>query len=192
MGAIFLSASVPVPGRGDYYKTATPFLIQYAVRELVIAVIRECRIIWGGHPAITPMVWAVCRDMGVDARDRVTLYQSRYFEGRFPAENKEFASIVLVEAVLNDRDASLQRMREEMLSCEDLNAAVFIGGMDGVEIEFDLFRHFHPDAKVLPVPSTGGAARQLAERIGNFSEQTMQDVDYARLFRSEFSACCGE
>lgn len=189
MGVIFLSASVPDPGRGDYYKTAVPYLIQYAVRELVIATIRDWRIIWGGHPAITPMVWAVCRDMGVDARDRVTLYQSRYFEGRFPAENNEFANIVLVDAVPNDRDLSLQRMRDEMLSCMKFDAAVFIGGMDGVEIEFDLFRRYHPDAKVLPVPSTGGAAKKLAERIGGFNEHAMHDVDYARLFRCEFDRC---
>ena len=79
MGAIFLSAKrFQFLGEADYYKDCKPpFLIQYAVRETrPIAVIRECRIIWGGHPAITPMVLGrFCRDMGVDARDRVTLYQ---------------------------------------------------------------------------------------------------------------------
>ena len=57
MSAIFLSASVPTVGRGNYYETADPFLIQIAVRELVFAVIKNQKIVWGGHPAITPMIW---------------------------------------------------------------------------------------------------------------------------------------
>jgi hypothetical protein len=48
MNAIFLSASVPLVGRGNYYETADPFLIQSAVRELVLAVIKQSRIVWGG------------------------------------------------------------------------------------------------------------------------------------------------
>jgi len=48
MSAIFLSASVPLVGRGTYHETADPFLIQCAVRELVIAVIRQHKIVWGG------------------------------------------------------------------------------------------------------------------------------------------------
>jgi len=50
MDAIFLSASVPISGRGSYHETANPFLIQCAVRELVISVIRTHRIVWGGAP----------------------------------------------------------------------------------------------------------------------------------------------
>jgi hypothetical protein len=65
MTAVFLSASVPVMGRGNFYETADPFLIQSAVREFVTAVLGRRLIVWGGHPAITPMVWAVCEDLGV-------------------------------------------------------------------------------------------------------------------------------
>ncbi|MDN2606124.1 hypothetical protein OB917_23310 [Klebsiella variicola] len=50
MDSIFLSASVPVNGRGDYYETADPFLIQCAVREFAIAVVRKMKIVWGGAP----------------------------------------------------------------------------------------------------------------------------------------------
>lgn len=186
MSAIFLSASIPVVGRGSYYETADPFLIQCAVRELVIAVIRDRRIVWGGHPAITPMVWAICQAMNVDYKDSVILYQSRFFEDCFPADNEHFENVIVVDGVPGDRAASLLNMREAMLSRHDLEAAVFIGGMEGVEDEHELFVRFHPDAKVLPVPSTGGAARLLAERTGGLSEHAMRDVDFARLFRSEF------
>ena len=59
MAAIFLSASIPVIGRGQYYETADPFLIQCAVRELTIATVRRHKIVWGGDPAITPMIWSI-------------------------------------------------------------------------------------------------------------------------------------
>lgn len=187
MSSIFLSASVPLVGRGNYHETADPFLIQSAVRELVIAVIKDQKIVWGGHPAITPMIWTICQDLGVDYSSSVILYQSRFFEDRFPEENKHFHNVVLVDKVGENREASLLAMREEMLSRRDLNAAVFIGGMEGVEAEYELFRRFHPEGKVLPVPAAGGAARQLAERIGGFNKDAMRDVDFARLFRTELN-----
>lgn len=185
MSAIFLSASVPLVGRGNYYETADPFLIQCAVRELVLAVIRDSQIVWGGHPAITPMIWAICQDLDIDYSNSVVLYQSRFFEDRFPEENKHFGNVVFVDAVQGDREASLLTMREAMLSRPDLKAAVFIGGMEGVEVEYALFRQFHPVEKVLPVPAPGGAALQLAERIGGFDDAALRDVDFARLFREE-------
>lgn len=61
MDAIFLSASVPVPGRGHYHETANPFLIQCAVRELFISVIRTHRIVWGGQ--------RIARGQGPDLED---------------------------------------------------------------------------------------------------------------------------
>lgn len=184
MSAIFLSASVPVEGRGNYHETADPFLIQCAVRELVIAVIRDRQIVWGGHPAITPMIWRICEDLKVDYSKMVVLYQSRFFEDQFPEENKRFHNVQFIEKVNGDREASLLRMRVEMLSREDLGAAVFIGGMEGVEAEYHLFTKFHPNAKVLPVAAPGGAALHLAKEIG-VDEAKLHDVNFARLFRDE-------
>lgn len=181
MRTIFLSASVPVPGRGRYFETADPFLIQVAVREFVTAMIREHVIVWGGHPAITPMIWAICQDLGVEYSKSVVLYQSRFFQDRYPEENARFGNTVFVEAVVDDRDASLKKMREQMLSRTDLDAAVFIGGMEGVETEYELFRRLHPDGQVLCVGATGGAARDLAIRL---RVPGIDDVDFARLFRS--------
>lgn len=84
--------------------------------------------------------------------------------------------------------ASLLLMREQMLSRQDLVAAVFIGGMDGVEAEYGLFIRFHPQAKVLPVAAPGGAALELAKRLGQVDEAELHDVDFARLFHSHLSA----
>lgn len=188
MSEIFLSASVPIMGRGSYHETANPFLIQCAVRELVIAIIRQHKIVWGGHPTITPMIWNICEDLGEDYSQRVTLYQSRFFEERFPEENRRFQNVIFTEAVPGDREASLRAMREEMLSRKDLVAAVFIGGMEGVEAEYALFKQYHPAAKVLPVPSPGGATLNLAKDHGYFSGADLADVDFARLFHAHLSA----
>lgn len=182
MSAIFLSASVPIIGRGNYYESADPFLIQSAVREFVTAALGRRLIVWGGHPAITPMVWAVCEDLGVNFARSVLLYQSKYFADIFPEENKRFGNVEYIDSVPNNREASLLRMREAMLSRRDLAAAVFIGGMEGVLEEYGMFTKFHPGAKLLAVPAPGGAARQLAEKVGGVSKTNMQDVDFAKLF----------
>lgn len=185
MKELFLSASVPIPGRGSYHETADPFLIQFAVRELIAAVIRDYVIVWGGHPAITPMVWAICQDLGVNYAKSTVLYQSQFFEELFPEENKHFGNTVLVPAIPGNREGSLLRMRNDMLSRSALGAAVFIGGMEGVEAEFTIFRHFHPDAGVVAIGAPGGAARELALESSEPERLSRRSVDFARIFREE-------
>jgi hypothetical protein len=191
MAEIFLSASVPVIGRGRYHETANPFLIQIAVRELVMAVIRNHQIVWGGHPAITPMIWTICQDLGLDYSRSVVLYQSTFFRDMFPEENAHFGNVVYVDAVREDRETSLLRMREAMLSRPGLRAAVFIGGMEGVEAEHEIFRRYHPLEKILLVPAPGGAARLLAQQAQDVNASRMGDVDFARLFETELVAPLG-
>jgi len=185
MSAIFLSAGVPVPDT-PWYRTADPFLIQVAVRELIMAVIRDYTVVWGGHPAITPMIWAVCEDLGVDYSKSVVLYQSQYFEDQYPEENLRFSNTVFVDPVLGDREASLQLMRKWMLSRNDFTAAIFIGGMKGIFDEYELFQHYHPAEKVIALRAPGGAARELADKFGSYSRNQVDEVDFATLFRSEF------
>lgn len=183
MAAIFLSASVPLVGRGDFHETANPFLIQCAVRELFLAVIRDSVVVWGGHPSITPMIWSICADLGVDYSRSVVLYQSMFFKDRFPEENERFGNVVFTDVVDDDRDRSLALMRHSMLSRGDLEAAVFVGGMEGVVAEYDMFCQLHPGKAVLPVASAGGAALQLAKRIGTLPLDDVETVDFAALFK---------
>src|ERR1051326_334682 len=192
MSAIFLSASVPVAGRGNYYDTSDPFLIQVAVRELMLTVLGRRLVVWGGHPAITPMVWTVCEDLGVDFSKSVVLYQSKFFEDFFPEENKHFANVEYIDEVADDREASLLRMRETMLSRNDLEAAVFIGGMEGVLAEHQIFTRLHPSGKVLAVPAPGGAARHLASSLGVNNQKELQNVDFAKLFHEELNVAHDE
>lgn len=188
MDAIFLSASVPVPGRGHYHETANPFLIQCAVRELVISVIRTHRIVWGGHPSITPMIWSICEDLDVEYAKSVVLYQSRFFQDRFPEENARFGNVVYTDAVDGDREGSLVIMRETMLARSDLVAGVFVGGMEGIEAELAIFQRAHPNAQVVLVASPGGAARDVASRLAGSQGPDLDDVDFARLFHRELGA----
>jgi hypothetical protein len=183
MSTIFLSVSVPVEGQGDYYQTGDPLLIQFAVRQLLTAIIHDQQIVWGGHPAITPMIVTICEDLQIDYSKSLILYQSRFFEETVLQKNTHFNNIIWIDAVAGDRDMSLSHMREAMLSREDLKAAVFIGGMEGVELEYEMFRRFHPDGIVLPVPATGGAARYLAIKHG-CNDAMLDDVDFARMFRT--------
>jgi len=133
------------------------------------------------------MIWSICEDLEVDYSGAVVLYQSEFFEDSYPEENSHFHNVIFTKAVADDRDASLLLMREEMLSRDDLVAAVFIGGMEGVEAEHELFRRFHPAAKVLPVPSPGGAALSLAKDQAYFAEADLSDVDFARLFHTHLA-----
>jgi len=180
MREVFLSASIPVKGRGNFDDTADPFLIQFAVRELVNVCLGRVRIVWGGHPSITPMVHAVCVDRGVqDFNQVVGLYQSEFFAKQFPESNRFFRTTIIPE-VYGDKDKSLSVMREAMIARPEIYAAVFIGGMDGIFEEAKLFQKYHGDGGLLiPITAPGGAARELAER---YSYQSWDRLDFARMF----------
>lgn len=177
MSAIFLSASVPTKGRLGY-ETADSYLIREAVSAFVEVVLGRRLLVWGGQPGITPMIWAAAESLGVGYSENVRLFQSRYFEDRFPEDNLKYKNVTLVDAIPDDKDASLARMRDEMLSSEQFEAAVFIGGMEGVLLEFELFRTRWPDARVVALPSPGGTARELFDKLG-LPDELEHALDYS-------------
>lgn len=185
MAEIFLSASVPEVGRGNYADSANPFLIQLAIREFFIAAMSKHRVVWGGHPAITPMIWAICEDLNVEYSKNVVLYQSKFFQDRFPEENEKFKNVIFTEVIEGKRDMSLLKMREDMLSRPDLSAAVFIGGMDGVEQEFQLYQNLKPMGAVIVCAGPGGAAKNLAEKIYGESRPDVFDLNFSGFFKRE-------
>ena len=187
MTQIFLSASVPVQGRGDYFESADPFLIQFAVREFMTVCLGRRRIVWGGHPAITPMVWAVCESLDVKFASAVRLYQSRFFQEWFPEENQRFRNVRFIRAIANDRAASLDLMRRRMLA-EPFEAAVFVGGMEGILDEYRIFRDLHPEGKVIAIAAPGGAARKLAKQL----QQRNNGIDFARIFHRRLDIAATE
>jgi hypothetical protein len=173
--AVFLSASIPDPSRNPrYYSTADVIAIREAIRALVGEILPRARLVFGGHPAISPLVNRAAERLGV-GRDRVRIYQSKFFQSHIPAVALNFVDLRWTPEVPGDRAASLALMRDRMIAGEaggEPAAAVFIGGMEGVEDEFRLFRGQWPDLPVLPLASTGGAARILLDQ---------HEADVARL-----------
>lgn len=182
---IFLSASVPVAGRadGEYLATADIIAIRDAVIALASVVLPKYHLIWGGHPSITPLITNVLKHSNKEVNASVTVYQSGFFSNVFPEENRNVEHIVITEN-LGDRNRSLELMRKQMIEDNQYGAAVFIGGMDGVEKEFDLFRKMHPGVPCLPIASTGAAAKILYNRYsGEFNERLLTELSYASLFK---------
>jgi SLOG cluster3 family len=184
--AIFLSASVPDPNRSPkYFNTADPLAIGAAISGLVYVTLGRRLLVWGGHPAITPMIWATADDMGVDYGAWVHLYQSLLFKDEFPAENARFQNVTYVDAIGNDRNASLLAMRRRMLSDYHYEAGVFVGGMEGVEDEFALFQQLYPNATILPVASTGGAALIVYQHNTGLPNDLLSSLDYVGIIHRE-------
>ncbi len=187
---LFLSASIPLPQRDErFIKTADVVAIREAIKGLVDAIIPTGAVVFGGHPAITPMVALLLRSHGEEARKRVTLYQSAYFGRKFVDENAEFIDLRVIPAVAKNRQRSLAKMRRRMIEDRKFDAAVFIGGMEGVIDEFELFKSAHPDAKRWPVASTGAAARELFVKDGRpLPKLLAEEMTYATMFRRLLSS----
>lgn len=183
-GAIFLSAGIPDPAAKHFVREADSAAISAAISGLLYVVLGRRRLVWGGHPAITPIVWAFCDAMNVDYGAWVKLYQSSIFADEFPAETVKFNNVVITPEVTNDVPASLAVMRERMLAETDFSAAVFLGGMKGIFDEFELFKKMTPAAMILPIISTGGAAAVLGEQLGVGAEFARQR-DYIALFHRQ-------
>ena len=185
MKNIFLSASIPLPERDEkYIGTADIIAIRDAVIALTTVVLPHHRLIWGGHPSITPLIYYVMERLNLNIQEHITLYQSRFFEKYFPEDNNKFENIVFTDVVDNDREKSLLYMRHKMLDESEFSAGIFIGGMEGVEEEYDMFIEKHPKALALPIASTGAAAKKIyEERFTDKNERLVKDYAYMSLFQ---------
>jgi len=184
LNKIFLSASIPLEDRDKiFYVTADVIAIRDSVRALATVVVPNAILVWGGHPAITPLIRFVLEQMHVDLKRHVMLYQSEFFKAHFPPENFDFEDIILVPAEEN-RDKSLIKMRHTMIAENDFKAGIFIGGMEGVFEEYKIFKKYHPDAMTLPIGSTGAAARLLFDEIKpKPSSELISNFAYMNLFQ---------
>lgn len=186
MKKVFLSASVPLPSRDQrFFSTADVISIREAVKALALVLIEtKSLLVFGGHPAITPIISKLFSQAGLAPAQHVILYQSEYFRARFPAQNSYFANVVVTEEIEDDREASLNLMRERMLTHCEFDAGVFIGGMEGVLDEFALFRQLYPDAPAFPIASTGAAAKMIWDDLPISAAGLDSEYTYPTLFRS--------
>lgn len=183
---IFLSASIPLPERDPVYiETADIIAIRDAIIALTTVVLPHHRIVWGGHPSITPLIYFVMNKLDLKIQGHVTLYQSDFFKDKFPPDNNKFENVILTEN-LGDVPKSVQRMRERIFSENKFDAAVFIGGMNGVIDEFNMFREYNPNSLLLPIASTGAATKIVYENLlpDEFkNERLVKDYGYMSLFQ---------
>ena len=180
---IFLSASVPQPDR-EFFGTENV----YAIKEAVISFVRVCAekklpFYFGGHPAITPLVWNVAKNYYGDKEPEIKIYQSRIFGDRIPKEVEHFKDVHMTDAVGNDIRQSVDRMRQVMFEDNPTDCAVFIGGMDGVVDEARMIRDMYPDATFLPLASTGGAAKAIYEEFQIEDERLKEGYAFYELFQ---------
>ncbi len=162
--------------------------IQAAVRATVQVVIPKARLVWGGHPAITTIIHHTLGRMPADLRSQVTMYQSDYFKAVFPKEQHFFTDVKTVSET-PDKKVSITNMRHRMIEENNFKAAIFIGGMKGVEKEYEIFRQSHPQALLLPVASTGAAAKNIYEQMPeHHDDRLLHDCEYFTLFQSLLQA----
>ena len=192
-GPVFLAASVPERNLDTY--VPDPMAIREAIRALVAETVRDRLLVFGGHPAISPLVEHAARTL--NAIDHVHIYQSEFFRNSIPPVAKAFPNLIWTGEVPGDRAASLTRMREEMIGARPFESAVFIGGMGGLFEEWDIFQRVHGRrAPAFPVASTEGAARliwrgwtppqNLPHRPPpppDVKDRLDHDLDYRLLFR---------
>lgn len=183
---IFLSASIPLKERDEkYFDSADIIAIRDAVIALTTVVLPKHRLIWGGHPSITPIIYHIMQRLDLNIHKHVTLYQSLFFEKHFPEDNNKFENIIFTENKF-EKDASLLLMRKRMFTENTFVAGIFIGGMEGIEDEFKLFRELQPQAFVLPIASTGAAAKIVYDNnlSPEFADQRLvNDFAYMSLFK---------
>lgn len=180
---IFLSASIPLPERdAKYYETADVIAIRDAVLALCTSVLPNYRLVWGGHPSITPLINYVLLKLNMDIQDHVLLYQSKFFEEYYPEDNDKFKNIIQTP-ISGGRESSLRLMRELMLGDKKFEAGIFIGGMEGIEQEYRMFKEFHPKAITIPLASTGAAAKMIYDNNINMNERFLHDYAFSSVFQ---------
>jgi SLOG cluster3 family len=181
--SIFLSASIP--HREPYVHNSDPIAIREAILALVTQVTHDHELVFGGHPAISPLVDHAARTLGT--QKNVYIYQSRWFEDQIPEVAKAFDNLIWTEKK-STRDESLIAMREEMIGSRPFSSAVFIGGMEGILAECEIFKALHPDKPLFPIASTLGATRELFDRHEGPQGEDLRDAlvtnkRYRGLFR---------
>ncbi|MDH2546100.1 hypothetical protein WBV44_17575 [Acinetobacter baumannii] len=191
---IFLSASIPLSDRKKcFYETADVLAIKEAIRSLVEVVIPNGRIVCGGHPAITPLLAMATKNSKKD-RNFISIYQSNIFKPDFPKSVYDFIDLTLIDGNPEEREESLNVMRQAMIQSQKFDAIVLIGGMEGVIEELEIFLEYHPHAKVIPLASTGAAAKIVYDNEYNKLKPRFQldprfenDYTYSSLFRRIFN-----
>ncbi len=162
-----------------------PLLVREAILALVAVAVRSRELVFGGHPAISPLVDHASLTLG--AQDNVYIYQSRWFEDVIPEVAKNFIDLIWT-GKKGSQEESLRLMRTEMIRSRPFGTAVFIGGMEGIFEECKIFKELHPGKPLLPVASTLSAALDLFKAGEGYQDEDIREElrtnkRYRALFR---------
>jgi hypothetical protein len=205
---VFLSASFPQGERAHKFPEADPFEITAAIVALAKSVFgAKGKLVFGGHPTISPLVLSIGRDFTLFCNEQETpldlplvyIYQSEFFRKDIPKETlqlekERIGEIIWVKSENADREQSLLKMREKMLREPKPIAGVFVGGMDGVydiqnhqyNDEFYLFTKYCKGKPLYPIGKTGGASQVLVNHLLR-NPQTMDSWQYFDLKPQELA-----
>lgn len=180
MKSVFLSTSIPDTS-SPYYKKCDPLLIQSALRSFLFLVLGRKHLVLGGHPSITPLILAACEDLKIQNKNAVTLFQSKFYESVYPQETMQFANLVETPKK-SDSPKSLGIMRKRMFSAFEYEAAIFLGGKEGILEEHSLFTACNPLAKIVTLKTPGGAAAEIKSSASTEHEECDELLDYVGAF----------
>ena len=179
---IFLSAGLPAPPddperraeEREFVETARPEAIVEFVQALVA---RACEagmgVVFGGHPEITtalaPQILTHLRRQGAGAgaEPSLALFQSEVFWTQIPSAATVLAALEGVLALRTPSELGLEGMRERMLAVPGLIGGVFVGGLSGIQREFERFAAARPELPRIAVGVGGGAAASLLLKPGS-------------------------
>jgi hypothetical protein len=195
MESVFVSASIPDPGRWDGEFDALE------ITDAVVALARTFltagfRLVTAAHPTIAPLLLYVAAEFPSEAGERVAVYQSELFADVLPAATRRFEAdgvgrLIWTAAAEGDRpepgswDDSLAIMRRQMLDETEPIAACFVGGMEGIQTEYSLYTSLFPERPTYPVGRPGGEARALLGRRDMALTSRLADDDtYPALWRA--------
>ncbi|GAA3893236.1 hypothetical protein GCM10022381_38670 [Leifsonia kafniensis] len=162
-GTIFLSASFPNGNRPGESGVFFPADIAAAASAVVEGTLRSGgRLVFGGHPTITPLVLNIASML--QAGDRILCYQSLHFEGQFTDEMirliGEEGAVAKLTPDEGELKLSLMVLREDMLA-NQFQGAFFVGGMSGIRDELAILQRIQPATPMFAFQAPGGAAGSL-------------------------------
>ena len=168
---------------------------------------RRGLVVLGGHPTFTPLVTEAARVLlGPAGRERVRIYQSRYFVTDAMIEALSATATVIDTPLREDRSTSLTLMREAMVSAYPNAVTVAIGGrtdeggrhVPGIDEEIELARNAGLPVCLIGAP--GGRSAELAalysrqdwsglgNGLGVVNERMATDEDYESLMELIWNA----
>ncbi len=178
---IFLSGSLPRANLSRSRRDANASALKTMRKEVVEDTVRRLAraaeaagmgIVYGGAPAITQALAPLALDPSRQADPWLILFQHASFWDSFVQDVGVIAWMDGVGAVLvpetpggADEDTELAAMRDPMVAVDGIEAAVFVGGLDGIRGEYDKVCQ-RDDVLRFAVGAGGGEAAEILMEKG--------------------------